>query len=182
MSTIHPSKWSGLHPPKKSNCPYSVEFIAKPIPSTSLHSNEAGRVELNVFLKGSSSHFKVEDVTASMINHSKQQIMDKLKEAATETAAHNNNNNNNNTTITINLDQDKSDDNKDNNDDNNNWSGIFSIPSKWLEGGSKTFQRSGSHSPSGEKNAYSLQISYRLTDGKTCTAVFNSADAFHWSI
>ena len=172
MSAIHPSKWSGLHPPKNSNCPYSVEFIAKPIPSTSLHSIEAGRVQLNVILKGSSSHFKVEDVTASIINHSKQQIMDKSKEAAIEAA----NNINNNTTITVSLDQDKS------NNDNNNWSGIFSIPSKWLEGGSKTFQRSGSHTPSGEKNAYSLQISYRLTDGKTCTAVFNSADAFHWSI
>jgi hypothetical protein len=169
MSTIHPSKWSGLRPPKKSNCPYSVEFIAKPIPSTSLHSIEAGRVELNVFLKGSSSHFKVEDVTASMINHSKQQIMDKSKDAAIE-AGHNINN----TTITVSLDQDKS--------NNNNWSGIFSIPSMWLEGGTKTFQRSGSHNPSGEKNAYSLQISYRLTDGKICTAVFNSADAFHWSI
>lgn len=177
MSAIHPSKWSGLHPPKNSNCPYSVEFIAKPIPSTSLHSIEAGRVQLNVILKGSSSHFKVEDVTASIINHSKQQIMDKSKEAATEAA----NNINNNTTITVSLDQDKSNNNNDNND-NNNWSGIFSIPSKWLEGGSKTFQRSGSHTPSGEKNAYSLQISYRLTDGKTCTAVFNSADAFHWSI
>jgi hypothetical protein len=175
MSAIHPSKWSGLHPPKNSNCPYSVEFIAKPIPSTSLHSIEAGRVQLNVFLKGSSSHFKVEDVTASIINHSKQQIMDKSKVTATEAA----NNINNNTTITVSLDQDKS---NNNNDDNNNWSGIFSIPSMWLEGGSKTFQRSGSHTPSGEKNAYSLQISYRLTDGKTCTAVFNSADAFHWSI
>ena len=80
----------------------------------------------------------------------------------------NNNNNNSN--------------NNNNNSNNNNWSGTFSIPSVWLEGGTKTFQRSGSHTPSGEKNAYSLQISYRLTDGKTCTAVFNSADAFHWSI
>jgi hypothetical protein len=171
MVAIHPNKWSGQHPPKKSNCPYSVEFTAKAIPSTSLHSIEAGRVQLNVFLKGSSSHFKVEDVTASMINHSRQQIMDKLKEAARGIA-----HNVNNTTITVRLDQDKS------NNNNNNWSGTFSIPSMWLEGGTKTFQRSGSHTPSAEKNAYSLQISYRLTDGKTCTAVFNSADAFHWSI
>src|SRR5919201_7071815 len=103
MSANHSSKWSGLHPPKNSNCPYSVEFIAKPIPSTSLHSIEAGRVQLNVFLKGSSSHFKVEDVTASIINHSKEQIMDKSKVTATE-AAHNINN----TTITVSLDQDKS--------------------------------------------------------------------------
>ena len=175
MVAIHPSKWSGQHPPKKSNCPYSVEFTAKAIPSTSLHSIEAGRVQLNVFLKGSSSHFKVEDVTASMINHSKQQIVDKLKEAASTRTAHNINN----TAITVRLDQDKS---NNNNSNNNNWSGTFSIPSVWLEGGTKTFQRSGSHTPSAEKNAYSLQISYRLTDGKTCTAVFNSADAFHWSI
>lgn len=93
----------------------------------------------------------------------------------------NNSNNNVNTSITIKLQlQDKT--NNINNNNINHWVGEFSIPSTWLEGGTETFQRSGSYSPSGDQTAFSLQISYKLTDGKICTALFNSADAFHWSV
>jgi hypothetical protein len=59
MTTIGPSQWKGSHPPPKktSNCHYNVEFTAKPIPSASLHphSIEAGRLEIDVFLTGSST-------------------------------------------------------------------------------------------------------------------------------
>src|ERR671910_459540 len=71
---------------------------------------------------------------------------------------------------------------KQNNNKVNHWVGEFSIPSTWLEGGTETFQRSGSYSPSGDQTTFSLRISYKLTDGKICTASFNSADAFHWSV
>src|SRR5437899_3151426 len=127
-----------------------------------------GTVQLNVFLKGlSSSDTKVEDVNASMINHFKKQILRKL-EVTTDSKR--------NTSITIKLHHEKS---NDSNNNNNNWSGEFSILSTWVEGGTKTFQRSGSYCPSEEKCVYSLQISYKLTDGNICTAIFNSTDAFH---
>jgi hypothetical protein len=54
-----------------------VEFTAKPIPSATLHphSIEDGRVQLDVFLTGSSTSLdnkKVKDVNATMVNHTKQ--------------------------------------------------------------------------------------------------------------
>jgi hypothetical protein len=67
-------QWNGSQPPKNSNCPYSVEFTAKPLPSNTLNSMEAGKVQLNVFLKDSSGS-KVKDVTASIINLYKIQTL-----------------------------------------------------------------------------------------------------------
>jgi hypothetical protein len=60
------------------------------------------------------------------------------------------------------------------NDNNNNWTGEFSIPSIWLEGSTKTFQ-SAKYEHSEEKDLYSA-------DEKVCTAIFDSADAFHWAV
>ena len=174
-----------------SNCPYNVKFTAKPIPSTSLHPHfiEAGRVQLDVFLTGSSTSLdnkKVKDVNATMVNQVKQQILtNKLEEDNNNDDAiqRNQNNNNGNTSITIKLQlQDKPSNINNNNNNTNHWIGEFSIPSTWLERGTETFQRGGSYSPSGDQTDFSLQISYKLTDGKICTALFNSADAFHWSV
>ncbi len=189
MTALGSSQWKGSHPPSKntSNCPYNVEFTAKPIPSTSLHPHfiEAGRVQLDVFLIGSSTSLdnkKVKDVNATMVNQVKQQILtNKLEEDNDNDAVQGKqNNNNSNTSITIKLQLQDKPSNIDNN--TNHWIGEFSIPNAWLEGGTETFQRSGSYSPSGDQTYFSLQISYKLTDGKTCTALFNSADAFHWSV
>jgi hypothetical protein len=189
-----PSHWKGSRPPKNaSNCPYNVEFTAKPIPSATLHphSIEAGRVQLDVFLTGSSTSLdnkKVKDVNATMVNQTKQKIMtNKLEEDNHDAIQGKQNNNKVSTSITIKLQQrDKTSSiNNSNNNNNNNinhWVGEFSIPSTWLEGGTETFQRSGSYTPSGDQTTFSLQISYKLTDGKTCTAFFSSADAFHWSV
>jgi hypothetical protein len=195
MTALGPSQWKGSHPPPKntSNCPYNVEFTAKPIPSASLHphSIEAGRVQLDVFLTGSSTSLdnkKVKDVNATMVNQIKQQILtNKLEEDNNDAIRgkqnNNTNNNNSNTSITIKLQlQDKPSNINNNNNNTNHWIGEFIIPSTWLEGGTETFQRSGSYTPSGDQTAFSLQISYKLTDGKICTALFNSADAFHWSV
>lgn len=96
-----------------------------------------------------------------------------------------NSNNKVSTSITIKLqleDKTRSINNNNNNNNINHWVGEFSIPSTWLEGGTETFQRSGSYTPSGDQTTFSLQISYKLTDGKICTAFFNSADAFRWSV
>jgi len=195
MTALGPSQWKGSHPPPKNtgNCPYNVEFTAKAIPSVSLHphSIEAGRVQLDVFLTDSSTssdNKKVKDVNATMVNQIKQQILtNKLEEDNNDAIRgkqnNNTNNNNSNTSITIKFQlQDKPSNINNNNNNTNHWIGEFIIPSTWLEGGTETFQRSGSYTPSGDQTAFSLQISYKLTDGKICTALFNSADAFHWSV
>ena len=191
MASLGPNQWKGSHTPSKntSNCPYNVEFTAKPIPSASLHphSIEAGRVQLDVFLTGSSTSLdnkKVKDVNATMVNLIKQQILtNKLEEDNNDAIQGKQNNNNSNTSITIKLQlQDKPSNINNNNNNTNHWVGEFIVPSTWLEGGTETFQRSGSYTPSGDQTAFSLQISYKLTDGKICTALFNSADAFHWSV
>lgn len=88
MTALGSNQWKGSHPPSMntSNCPYNVKFTAKPIPSTSLHPHfiEAGRVQLDVFLTGSSTSLdnkKVKDVNATMVNQVKQQILtNKLEE------------------------------------------------------------------------------------------------------
>jgi hypothetical protein len=187
MTALGSSQWKGSHPPPKntSNCPYNVEFTAKPIPSTSLHPHfiEAGRVQLDVFLTGSSTSLdnkKVKDVNATMVNQVKQQILTNKLEEDDDVIQGKQNNNNSNTSITIKLQLQDKPSNINNN--TNHWIGEFSIPSTWLEGGTETFQRSGSYSTSGDQTNFSLQISYKLTDGKICTALFNSADAFHWSV
>ena len=195
MTALGPSQWKGSHPPPKNtgNCPYNVEFTTKAIPSVSLHphSIEAGRVQLDVFLTDSSTSLdnkKVKDVNATMVNQIKQQILtNKLEEDNNDAIQgkqnNNTNNNNSNTSITIKLQlQDKPSNINNNNNNTNHWIGEFIIPSTWLEGGTETFQRSGSYTPFGDQTAFSLQISYKLTDGKICTALFNSADAFHWSV
>ena len=120
-----------------------------------------------------------------MVNQVKQQILtNKLEEDNNNDAIQGNqNNNNSNTSITIKLQlQDKPSNINNNNNNTNHWIGEFSIPSTWLERGTETFQRSGSYGPSGDQTDFSLQISYKLTDGNICTALFNSADAFHWSV
>lgn len=64
-----------------------------------------------------------------------------------------NSNNKVSTSITIKLqlqDKTRSINNNNNNNNINHWVGEFSIPSTWLEGGTETFQRSGSYTPSGD--------------------------------
>jgi hypothetical protein len=109
-------------------------------------------------------------------------MTNKLEEDNNDTIQGKQNNNKGNTSITIKLQLQDKTSNINNNDNLNHWVGEFSIPSTWLERGTETFQRSGSYSPSGDQTAFLLQISYKLTDGKICTALFNSADAFHWSV
>jgi hypothetical protein len=50
MTALGPSQWKGSHPPPKktSNCPYNVEFTAKPIPSASLHPHSIEAVDLKL--------------------------------------------------------------------------------------------------------------------------------------
>ncbi len=99
-------------------------------PSTSLHPHfiEAGRVQLDVFLTGSSTSLdnkKVKDVNATMVNQVKQQILtNKLEEDNDNDTIQGKQNNNNNTSITIKL-QDKPSNINNNNNNTNHWIGEF---------------------------------------------------------
>ncbi len=165
--------WDGVHPPKTSDCPFSIEFKSKPIPSNTLNSTEAGRVQLDVVLKGN-TNLKVSEVTAYIINHSKEQVMLESKEQISETS-----NWSTLSKVVLNRKGTSADEDQ---FSTTVWTGELSIPGNWTEGGSRTFQRSGSHDRSEEKNQYSLHISYKLQQGKVCKARFESTDAFHWTI
>lgn len=59
------------------------------------------------------------------------------------------------------------------------WPGELSIPSRWMEGGTRTYERTGA-SPHSEKNLCTLEITYTLDSGNSYAARFGSEDAFHW--
>ena len=164
MDESNTIQWDGTNPPSHSNCPYIVEFVAKPIPSNTLTSMEAGKVEVYVELKGSTA--KVESLTATMINNIKQSAIPKTEEKNRDKELKAN-------ILLINLFQEEY---------SNHWRGEFSIPVTWIEGGTKAFERSGSYNPHSDDRNFSMDITYRLYNGKNCVARFYSTDAFHWSM
>ena len=165
--------WEGVHTSKTSDCPLSIEFNSKPIPSNTLNSLEAGRVQLEVVLKGN-TNLKVSEVTAYIINHSKEQVMHQSKEQISKAS-----NWSTLSKVILNKKETGADEDQ---FSANVWTGELSIPGSWTEGGSRTIQRSGSHDRSEEKNQYSLHISYKLQQRKVCKARFESTDAFHWTM
>jgi hypothetical protein len=64
----------------------------------------------------------------------------------------------------------------------NIWVGELSIPASWLEGSTRTHERTGAASlKSGSNNFYGVEITYTLdNNSNSCTAPFSSEDAFHW--
>jgi hypothetical protein len=49
-----------------------------------------------------------------------------------------------------------------------------------MEGGTRTYERTGATSPNSGGNFYTLEITYALEGGNSCTARFASEDVFHW--
>lgn len=151
--------WDGPDPKDRKGCPYSVNFDCKPAPSESLNSLESGRLLLSVDL-GSTG---VRSVAARLINNAKRQNLDKVR--GDSRLKHQ-------TLLSTELVQDRSQQNK--------WSGELSIPSSWIEGRTRTYERTGSSVPKSERNLFTLEITYRIGDDRTCTARFGSEDVFHW--
>lgn len=65
------------------------------------------------------------------------------------------------------------------------WYGEIVIPCNWLEGGSKTFERTGSFSPHYDDSLFTMTISCMLFNNETheskkSIAELHSTDAFHW--
>ncbi|HEX7032366.1 MAG TPA: hypothetical protein VF172_05145 [Nitrososphaera sp.] len=68
------------------------------------------------------------------------------------------------------------------------WYGEIAIPCNWFEGGSKTFERTGSFSPYYDDNLFTMTISWAslsrnnraYEEGKRSVVELHSTDAFHW--
>jgi len=65
------------------------------------------------------------------------------------------------------------------------WYGEIAIPCNWLEGGSKTFERTGSFSPYYDDSLFTMTISCMLFNNQTYESKksiveLHSTDAFHW--
>jgi hypothetical protein len=158
--------WDGPDPKDRVACPYPVEFYCTPSPAESLNSLESGRLLLQVDLGAG-----VRSVACRLINNAKSENLDKLEKGATKIKRQ--------TSISTELVQDTKQPNR--------WVGELSIPASWLEGGTRTHERTGAATPKSDGdggddgNFYSLEITYTLNNNtNSCTARFSSDDAFHW--
>jgi hypothetical protein len=152
--------WDGPDPKDTAVCPYPVEFYCKPSPAESLNSLESGLLFLQVDLEEG-----VRSVAGRLVNKAKSENLDKLHDRATSKIKRH-------TSLSTLFVQDSQHPNR--------WIGELSIPASWLEGSTRTHERTGAASPKGGSNFYSLEITYALDNSNNCTARFSLEDAFHW--
>jgi hypothetical protein len=159
--------WNGPDPNDTALCPYPVVFYCRPAPAESLNSLESGRLLLQVDLGAD-----VKSVAGRLVNNAKKENLGRLwgeEEEEEETAS----NIKRQTSLSTTFVQDTRQPNR--------WVGELSIPASWVEGATRTHERTGAASPkSSSTNLYTLEISYTLDNGNSCTARFYSEDAFHW--
>ena len=151
--------WDGPDPKDRAACPYPVEFCCKPSPAESLNSLESGRLFIQVDLGPG-----VRSVAGRLVNKAKSENLGKMKDGASEIKRQ--------TTLSTTFVQDSRHPNR--------WVGELSIPSSWLEGGTRTHERTGAANPKNGSNFYSLEITYTLDNSNSCSVHFSSEDAFHW--
>jgi hypothetical protein len=152
--------WDGPDPKDTAICPYPVEFYCKPSPAESLNSLESGRLFLQVDLGEG-----VRSVAGRLVNKAKSENLDKLHDGVTSKIKRQ-------TSLSTLFVEDSQRPNR--------WIGELSIPASWLEGSTRTHERTGAASPKSDSNLYRLEITYTLDNGNSCTASFSSEDAFHW--
>jgi len=151
--------WEGPDPNNKASCPYSVDFVCKPAPAESLSSLEAGRLFLAVNLEGTA----VKSATAKVLNKAKEENLEKTQGSSQLKRQ---------TSVSTELVRDSR--------QSDRWTGEIHIPSSWIEGGTRTYEKTGAAPPKSGKNLFALEITYHLLNGNSCTARFGSEDAFHW--
>ncbi len=150
--------WEGPDPKDRAACPYPVDFASRPAPAETLDSLESGRLLLQVYLGDG-----VRQVSARLVNNVKKENLEKVQGSSNLMR---------NTSLATIMTQGSQRPGM--------WIGALNIPSSWMEGGTRTYERTGAASPKSEKNFYTLEITYVLESGNSCTAYFNSEDAFHW--
>ena len=153
--------WDGPNPEDRASCPYSVDFVCKPAPAESLNSLESGRLLLTVDLGGSTEVVKSAAVT--IVNNTKKANLGKMQ--GTSQLKYQ-------TSLSAALVPYSSQTGK--------WTGEIHLPSNWIEGGTRTYEKTGAAPPKSSKNLFTLEITYHLLNGNICTARFSSEDAFHW--
>ena len=163
--------WNGPDPTDTDLCPYPIDFYCKPAPAESLNSLESGRLLLQVDLAVAADD--VTSVAGRLVNNAKQENLGKLDADASKIKRQ--------TSVSTKFVQDTQYPNR--------WFGELSIPASWVEGGTRTHERTGAASPKSTSittttttaaNLYTLEITYTLGSGNSCTARFCSEDAFHW--
>ena len=153
--------WDGPDPTDKIVCPYPIEFYCKPSPAESLNSLESGRILFEMDLGEG-----VRSVDGLLLNKAKSENLDKLQDGSSKLKHQ--------TSRSTTFFQDSRHANR--------WIGELSIPASWLEGGTRTHERTGADTPksANDNKFYCLEITYTLDNNNTCTARFFSDDAFHW--
>jgi hypothetical protein len=160
--------WNGPDPKDTALCPYPVDFYGKPAPAESLNSLESGRLLLQVDLPVAADD--VASVAGRLVNNAKQENLGKLDADASKIKRQ--------TSVSTKFVQDTQHPNR--------WLGELSIPASWVEGSTRTHERTGAASPKSTSitttaaNLYTLEITYTLDNSNSCTARFWSEDAFHW--
>ena len=138
-----------------------MDFYCKPSPAELLNSLQSGRLFLELDLGAN-----VRSVAGRLINNAKSENLDKLELRVTKIKRQ--------TSLSTTFVHD--------NQYPNRWVGELSIPASWLEGGTRTHERTGAASPKSGLSFYSLEITYTLDNSNSCTARFSSEDAFHWQV
>jgi hypothetical protein len=172
-------------PISNNNLP-TISLIMKPSPPSTLNDlEEAGRIRLimhSEHLQKNKAEVLVKYVSAKITNNNKTRFMISLPRMPTG------------------ADLNTSDDFREEVEEENaikysstelvqkglhTWYGEIVIPCNWLEGGSKTFERTGSFSPHYDDSLFTMTISCMLFNNKTheskkSIVELHSTDAFHW--
>jgi hypothetical protein len=143
--------------------PYSVDFACVAAPADSLNSLESARLFLTVRLLGADNKKDVQIVAAKLTNEAKKRNLDSVCGPSELKRK---------TTLSTRLVQD--------NNKSNSWIGVVGVPVTWTEGGTSDYERSGSWCPKSKGDLFTMEITYKLTDGISYTARFSSEDVFHW--
>src|SRR5919202_1615772 len=139
--------WNGPDPKDKSACPYPVNFYCRPAPAESLNSLESGRLLLRVHLGNG-----VKSVSGQLVNNAKKENLDKTSQESDTSKIKSQ------TLLSTTLIQDAH--------QPSSWIGELSIPASWVEGRTRTHERTGSASPKNSgTNLYTLEITYMLDNG-----------------
>lgn len=171
-------------PISNNNLP-AISLIMKPSPPSTLNDlEEAGRIRLIVHsehLQKNNAEMLVKYVSAKITNNNKTRFMISLPRMPTDG------------------DLNTGDDFREEVEEDaikysstelmqkglHTWYGEIVIPCNWLEGGSKTFERTGSFSPHYDDSLFTMTISCMLFNNETheskkSIAELHSTDAFHW--
>ena len=183
-SELDPDNKPKEKPISNNNLP-TISLIMKPSPPSTLNDlEEAGRIRLIVHsehLQKNNAEVLVKYVSAKITNNNKTRFMISLPRMPTDG------------------DLNTSDDFREEVEENaikysstelvqkglHTWYGEIVIPCNWLEGGSKTFERTGSFSPYYDDSLFTMTISWMLFNNQTheskkSIAELHSTDAFHW--